>query len=526
MSKVGSRTCLRVVALVALFALFASACSSDNNSQSSSTTEGGSSEAVNRDGTLHLAYGLNQNGNFTLDPTLLSSGSSMDPLWYLLYGRLMRKMPDGSFTPDLAESATVVDPSLIEVKVRPNQTWQDGSVFDANSVKAGLDRNLASDNASNFDAGFFDGSPTVTVVDPLTVQINLPKGNAASWYDSYITGVQTTIVKPDLDVNHPIGAGPMKVASYAPGTSMTLERNDGYWNANAVNFKNIDIVSVEQAEQASSLAALQSGQADVATMNTDQLAALSGNEKEVALADPNRMMMFATCKRDAPLDNLDLRKAISMAIDRQAISDAIFAGTAEPAVQVWPEGNRFYNTDVGDSLGYNPEQAKQLVQDSGVADPTFDIYLLNAFGIPDVATIVQQQLKDVGITVNLKPTSNFVAEYLETTPPGATFIPQTPQPGALKVQAVSGTGLGNICDYHDPQLDSLVADLSKVSVQSDEAKDIWWQIDQIMADTVPMSPLLFASLTGGYNSSKLVLEDLYPDGAWVVPDIYTSYMAG
>jgi peptide/nickel transport system substrate-binding protein len=525
MPKIGRRTCVRVVAVLAVFMLFASACSSDDNSQPSSTSEGGGSEAVNRDGTLHLGYGLNQSGNFSLDPTLMSSGSSMDPLWYMLYGRLMRKLSDGSFTPDLAESATVVNPNLIEVKVRPNQTWSDGSVFDANSVKAGLDRNIASKNVGNFNSGFFLGDPTVDVVDPLTVHINLPAGNAPSWYDSYITGVGTSIVKPDFNAANPVGAGPMKIASYAPGTSLTLERNEGYWNADEVKFKNIDMVSVEQQEPASELAALQSGQADIVTLNTDQLAALSGDLKKVALSDPNRMMRFVTCKRDAPLDNVDLRKAISMAMDRQAISDAIFAGTAEPAVQVWPEGNRFYNTDIGDELGFNPEGARQAVQDSGLTNPEFDLYMIGSFSVPDVGAVVQQQLDEVGIKANLKLTNNFVAEFLEPKLPGATFIPQTPAPGPLRLQTVTGTGLGNLCGYSNPQLNDLISQLSKVSQESEEAKDIWWQIDEILAEDVPMSPVLFIALTGGYNDSKLVLDQLYPDGAWVVPDIYTSYMA-
>ena len=67
--------------------------------------------------------------------------------------------------------------------------------------------------------------------------------------------------------------------------------------------------------------------------------------------------------------------------------------------------------------------------------------------------------------------------------------------------------------------------LSKVSQDSDEAKDIWWKIEEILAEDVPMNPVLFISLTGGYNSSKLVMGDAYPDGPWIMPDIYTSSMA-
>jgi peptide/nickel transport system substrate-binding protein len=525
MSNIGRRASLRVVALVAVFALFAAACSSDDNTQPTTSTQEGASEAVNRDGTLKWGYGLTQQGNFSLDPTIGSSGGSMDPLLYLIYGRLMRKLPDGTLTPDMAESAEVVDANTITVKLRPDLTFTDGTAYDAAAVKVGLDRNLASNNTSNFNAGFFAGTPTVTVVDPLSIKIAFTGGNAASWYDSFIAGIQTTIVKPDLDVTKPIGAGPMKIANYSPGQAMVLERNEDFWNADAVNFARIEIVSVEQQDPQAALNALQAGQADVATLNVDQLPALSGDLEEVAVSDPNRMLRFVTCKRDGPLDNVDLRKAISQGMDRQAISDALFGGTAEVATQFWPEGNRFYNTDVGDELGYDPESAKALVAKSGIASPEFDVYLIGSFGIPTVAQVVKEQLAAVGITINLKLTNNFVSEFLEPKLPGATFIPQTPGPGAIRLQTVVGTGLGNLCGYNNPELTQLATDLSKVSQDSDEAKDIWWKIEEILAEDVPMNPVLFVSLTGGYNSSKLVMGDAYPDGPWILPDIYTSSMA-
>ena len=251
MRNIGGNRLVRVIALTAVLALFASACSSDDGgdagSSTDTTTQSGGS--VNRDGVLHLGYGLTQSGNFTFDPTLAPSGSSMDPLWYLVYGRLLRKLPDGSLAPDLAESAKVVDPNTIEVKVRPDQTWQDGAPFDAESVKAGLDRNLASGNTGMFTEAFFKVD-SVEVVDALTVRINLRDGVAASWFDSFISATQTTITRPDLDVDAPIGAGPMKVGSYTPGRALTLERFEDFWNASEVGFASIEMVNVEQAEAA------------------------------------------------------------------------------------------------------------------------------------------------------------------------------------------------------------------------------------------------------------------------------------
>lgn len=527
MRNIGRKGLVRVIALLAVLALFASACSSDDggNAEPSTDTTTQSTEPVNRDGVLRLGYGLTQSGNFTFDPTLAPSGSSMDPLWYLVYGRLLRKLPDGSLAPDLAESARVVDPNTIEVKVRPDQTWQDGAPFDAESVKAGLDRNLASDNTGMFTEAFFAGSPTVTVVDPLTVKITLPDGNAASWFDSFISATQTTIVPPDLDVDAPIGAGPMKVGSYRPGEALTLERFEDFWNASEVGFASIEMVNVEQAEPQSTLATLQAGQSDVVTLPTDQMSSLSGDLEEVVVPDPSRMVQVGFCKRDEPLSDPDVRRAISNAIDREALNDAVFAGTAEPAVQLWPEGDRFYNPEVGDVLDYDPDSARQILADAGQPNPQFDMYLLNALSVPEVGQVVQAQLKEVGITADLKVSADFVGEFMRPKLAGATIFPPVPNPGAKRLVTLVGLSLSNLCDYENSELNALAAELATVSSDTQEAQDLWWEIEKIVADETLVVPLLFGSLTGGYDSSKVNLGDTYPDGLWVVPDIYTSSMA-
>ena len=527
MRKIRHKGFVPVVAVLTVVALLAPACSSDDATDAEPSTESTTSdtEAVNRDGTLHITYDLTQSGNFTFDPTTAPSGSSMDPLWYLVYGRLLRKLSDGNLVGDLAESAKVTDPNTIEVKVRAGQTWQDGTPFDAAAVKAGLDRNLASGNVGMFTEPFFKVR-SVDVVDPLTVRISFPEGNAPSWFDSFISATQTTITPATIDTNAPIGAGPMKVGTYRPGEALTLERYEDFWNASEVGFAGIEMVSVEQAQPQATLATLQAGQSDMATLPTDQLPGLSGDLEEVVVPDPTRMVQVGFCKRDEPLSDPDVRRAISNAIDRDAINDAVFAGTTEPAVQLWPEGDRFYNPEVGDVLDYDPEAAKQALADAGQPNPQFDMYLLNALSVPDVGQVVQQQLKQVGITANLKVSADFVGEFMRPKLAGATIFPPVPNPGAKKLVTLVGLSLSNLCDYVNPELDALAAELATVSSDTQEAQDIWWEIDKIIADETLVIPLLFGSLTGGYDSSKVDLGGTYPDGLWVFPDIYTSSMVG
>ena len=351
-----SRRVLVASLLVAGLLLAGCSSGSDTSESSSSTAASGQPADVNRDGTLKLGYDLVQNGQFSWEPGATPAYNSLEPIYYLVYGRLMRKTSDGTFVPDLAESVTVVDANTIEIKVRPDQTWHDGAPFDAASVKAGLDHNLhdVDQTVSGFGSTFF-AVTSVDVVDPLTVKLTFDDGSAASWYGSSITNAATTITRPGTYSGTPIGAGPMKVTDYTPGQTMKMERFEDFWNASEVGFGGIDTVPTPASSPQSSMAALQAGQADIVTVDTTQLASMTGSLKAVTVSDPSRLMRMAFCRRDQPLADPVLRKAINKAIDRQAINEAVFEGTAEPAIQMWPEGNRFFNTDVGDELAYDPE---------------------------------------------------------------------------------------------------------------------------------------------------------------------------
>jgi len=520
-----------LLALGVALALLASACGGSGSGGSSddagSPSSGPAADGtVNRDGTVKVGFDLTGNGQFNWEPGANSAHPSMDPLWYLAYGRLMRKADDGTFVPDQAEKVTVVDPTTIEIVVRPGQTWQDGAAFDAESVKVGLDHNLASVPT---DSGFTDAFyavKSVEVVDPMTVRLGLPGGTAASWYDTFIAAPAVTITRPSSGYDKPIGAGPMEITSYAFGQNLTMKRFEGYWDSANVNFAEMDFVHILNGQAQSSTAALQSGQADIATFDTTQLVSMTGDLKPASLSDPSRLMRIGFCKRDAPLDNEKIRQAITKAIDRDAINEVVYEGTATPAVQLWPEGNRFYSPEVGDEMGYDPEAAKQLVSESGVANPTFDLYVLNNLGGPDTAQVIEQQLKEVGITANIKIAADITNEFLGPQAPGAFIFPATQNADTLKLKDFNGTSLSNLCRWQDPEIQALFEQLSTISSTTDEAQQAWWEIDQIYADTVPGVPLEFASVVGGYDSAKLVLDGIYPGGLNLVPDIFTSYMEG
>ena len=206
----------RLVAVLMALGLVAAACSSSSDS-STEATDGTAVAASDQpadldpNGTISVAYDLiatMRGGVFTLDPAAVNTSLTDDALFYLMYGRLLRPSAGGELVPDLAESATIADTKTIEVKLKPDLTFSDGTAFDADAVlKAGLDRSLNSGNTAAFNAAFYD-LETVTVVDPLTVRLSFSKETAANWYDSYLGSWESTIVKA--------GKNPTSTSPWAP----------------------------------------------------------------------------------------------------------------------------------------------------------------------------------------------------------------------------------------------------------------------------------------------------------------------
>jgi peptide/nickel transport system substrate-binding protein len=499
-----------LLALLLVLGLVAAAC---GGSDSSSDDDGSGGTAPPTDqpsdadpnGTIKVAYDLiatMRGGKFTLDPAASATSLTDDALFYLLYGRLMRPSANGDLVPDLAESATIVDDNTIEIKIRPDVTFSDGTPFNADAVKAGLDRTLDSGNLVGFVEAFYD-LDSVTVVDPLTVTLSFPGGTAANWYDSYLGSWESTIVKPgETDFTKPIGAGAMTLTEYTPEKSLKLAKSDTYWDKENILYGGLELVAVTANDQQAAVNALAAKSVDMAPATVQLIPALGDGNDAYVVENPNRLMTFQICKKDGPMANADVRKAISMAVDREAINEALYDGTYTIAQGLWPDGHRLHNPALDDQVVFDLEGAKQLLVDAGYADGfAVDAYVLQTAGLPDLIQIVQQSLGEIGVTVNIIPAQNYVADYLDPQKPGFGVVPNIGS-GRQKIDQWTGDVLANDCKYDDPELNALKAELLTVSDSTDEAVALWNQIEQkAIGDDMLSVPLLFAASVVGYNPS-------------------------
>jgi ABC-type transport system substrate-binding protein len=505
--------------------LLATSCGSDSDSGGPSDTAGpgatGGQPDFDRDATLRISYPIANKGAkapYDGDP-LTDLADYNDSLHYLTYGRLLRPTSDGQLVPDQAESVTVTDPSTIKIVLRPGQTFTDGTPFDATAVKAGLERTRDS-GVGTVPAAWADLT-NVQVTSPTELTLTVANNSAAGWYDRLGTHL-ASILKPGPVGAQIVGAGPMKVVSFTPAVSMTLERNDGYWDADSINIRRLEIVG---ADRGTELPPLLADQVDLGMVPPEQVASLSGKYVADVVPDPSSVRTIALCKRDGPLADVNVRRAINKAIDRDAISEAAYFDTATPSNQPWPEGHQFYDPEVADRLAYDPVEAKRLLDQSGYAGGfTFDAYVLPSSGLPEAAQIIQQQLKEtLNVTMNINTTPDISQGFLASNTPGGGFLPSlTPDLGKLNQWTTDN--LSNTCDYSDPELDKLATELNRIGSSSEEAVELWHQVDDIVTDDALSVFLVFGARLSAYDEDVVGNLTLWPKATFSVPDLRETYV--
>ena len=525
---VDDRRLRRSLVAVAL-ALGALAACSDGDAASSSdagtAVETTVAEVIDRSGIIRSGYDhVQQVGAINFDLVASDRVGANEELFSLVYGNFLSETADGSLEPDLAESATVVDPNTIELVIRDGVTFHDGTPFDAAAVKAGLERTRDQGDEGVLTASFM-ALGSVDVVAPDTVRLDITDGSAARWYDNFLGSWETTIVKPEGPFDTPVGAGPMRVVTHRPGQSLTLETYADHWDADSMLVAGMELLNIDTAQPQSGIAALRAGQVDFVATDITQLDALSGNlTSHLQPSDGSRTMQMVICKSEGPLSDVNARRAVSRAIDRDAINEAVFRETAVPATQIWPDGHRLNNPDVADELAFDLEGAREALAASAYPEGfSFTIYPLPVSGLPEVATIMKAQLAEIDVDLTIVPGANYVTDFLQANVPGAGLQAGGSQ-GRAKLNAWMGDSLGNVCDYNDPELNRLAAELGPLSDNTDEAVAIWHEIAALAVDDVLNVPILFQSGITAYNTDRLGNLVLMPGYGFPLPDPRETYV--
>lgn len=336
-----------------------------------------------------------------------------------LYDTLLDQNLEGTkVIPGLAESFKVVDPSTLELKLRQGLQFSNGDPLTSAEVKASVEYAKRSEPGDARRMKTWVNLSEVQTPDPLTVRFVMSKPEAFS-LQFQLTALPGMVVHKSMidgTATKPIGAGPFQFESYTREQIVKMTKNPKYYNAKQILLAGLEIVNVPLGPEG--VAALRSPAIDFLTTDAVTLKQLSGQKQFGTNSRPGNTYYNVYLRLDGPLANVKLRQALSTALDRTAMNEAVQAGFGETTNQPYPSSSPYYLKSVANLYKYSMAKAKKLLKESGVPAGTelAIVYPGQAANVEQLrqAEIIKAQWEKLGLKINLIPapdTPAIIAQY-------------------------------------------------------------------------------------------------------------------
>lgn len=347
-----------------------------------------------------------------LDPQRNGSTRAMQ-VTNLIYDTLLTMDRNGSIHPGIAGSWSVTeDGRRYTFTIRDGVKCHDGTLLDAAAVKASVDRAIAPVTINPNAPAW--GPITRSTVSGNVVTIELSERFEP--FVSFLTSMPSAIICPASFEGasfRPVGTGPFKLVNWVRNDRMELAANADYRNFNPMidnpGRPHIDRLTLRVIPEAlARAAALRSGEVDMADPSIEEAGALAADpEFRLYVADLTGELMFAGFTlKVPPLDNPGIRRAITMALNRQSYADLAFAGLVKPAD--CPVAPALLAFDPGHcaawGTGYDPEGARALLARAGFGPGNpLAIRILGPAreGWTSMYQIMQQDLDAIGVKAEI-----------------------------------------------------------------------------------------------------------------------------
>ncbi len=411
-------------------------------------------------------------------------------------------------------------------KLQPNVKWHDGEPFTSKDV-AFTWKFVSDPESQTYNSDDYRGIVDVKTPDDNTVVFTWDAlyGNYSTLFEAmlpeHLLGALSTaeIVQNEQYNRSPIGTGPFKFAEWKSGEYIRVVKNADYWRGDEYPYID-EIVFSFIPDDNTRLNALKTGEYNVGEILPVQVKDMQNDPNgKIVLIPSNSFLHFDTSVNTdlgkKLFSDVNVRKAMYHAIDRQAIADQLMEGTVTVIDSPLNPNSVWYNKDVT-VYNYDVEQAKQMLEAAGwvagadgirVKDgQKFSFTMLNRSGKQDrinVAQVIQAQLKEVGIDVQFETleatayTNKWRTGQWEATVSG-WFLSADPS-----ITAIYGCGgSNNMTGYCDDNLDK-VMQASDKDLDFAKRKPLMDQAQAILADDAYTLPL-YAQVTPMYVSNNMV----------------------
>lgn len=359
--------------------------------------------AAQEGNTLIMARAVDATG---LDPHTQTAFASLR-LLELVYEPLVRTDETLAIVPALAESWAFSEDGLqLTFAIRQGVTFHDGSDLTSADVKASLDRVLLEETGAAARSNLLSIT-SIDTPDDYTVVLNLSLADVplvAALATTNIAIIPSELIESGDPATTPVGTGPFKLDNWTPDEVTNLSAFADYWGEGPfVDGVEIRIIP----DEATIMAALRAGEIDFAMFNDPLIATLPTGDADITINRAPDLSYHVLQLRasEEPLNILEVRQAISCAIDRQAVLDtaALGEGTVTGPLTV-----PVYQIDSSELFCYEQdvERARELMAEAGMEEG-FTLPMIVANAEPPTALseaqVIQEQLAEIGITVEIEP---------------------------------------------------------------------------------------------------------------------------
>ena len=461
------------------------------------------------------------------DPSLYTAGTTFDASSRPIYNRLVEfERGTTNVNPGLAESWEVSEDGLeITFKLRPGvkfhttEWFTPTRDFNADDVLFSFNRQLDKSHAWNqyvSGAGweYFDGMDMPNIlkeivkVDDMTVKFVLNKPEApmianlgmdfASILSAeYAAQLETSGTKDNLN-QQPVGTGPFKFLAYQKDAVIRYQAHGDYWGGKQAIDDLVFAISTDSSVRIQKLLAgechvtLQPNPADLDMLRADE-------NLQVLQQEGLNVGYLAYNTTQPPFDQAEVRKALNMAINKEAIIDAVFQGTGSIAKNPIPPTMWSYNDAIEDDP-YDPDAARAMLEEAGISDLSMKVWAMPVTrpynpNARRMAELIQADFANIGVTVEI--VSYEWGEYLkksrELDRDGAILLGWTGDNGdpdnflatLLSCAAVENSNRAQWC--HEPY-DKIVTE-AKQTLDKDERTRLYEEAQVIFKEQAPWATI-------------------------------------
>ena len=415
----------------------------------------------------------------TTDPDRVSSGGDWNVLANV-FESLVGRDANGRVAPELATDYTVSEDGLVyDFNLRQGVTFHNGDVFTAEDVVFSWQRALDPELKFNYVSWAVGKIASIEATSEYSVRITLNVRTPT--FDKDLKPFFPIVPKKYIEevgndgfLEAPVGTGPFRYVSREVQQNIIIESYDGYWGgAPKIGQVKLQVVPDDNTR----IAMLMAGEADIiANVHPLLVAQIDANPDLKTLVVPALQEHFMVFNPQSPVWDPKVREAINLAINRDAMTQALFFGTAQPMNAWCLRGREIGCDDTIVGTGYDPERARALIAESGFdTSKPIRLFGLAPGGRPQTKEIVEavaSDLRAIGLEseITLMEFGAYLAfkgpqrEYTNHDMAFFTWATWTDDPVGQRLQPILGTG-GTSSFYSVPELDALLAAIDAGSLE-------------------------------------------------------------